>query len=72
MSTTLNMIFNNSEGKTKTLTLDSPRADVTAEDVKHTMQEVIDKEVYTTEDGITLDTIKRAYVREVVITDLIA
>ena len=67
----LNMVFSRGTGS-KTISLANPREDVTSEQVHGVMQDILDKEVfyYTEDDAVQLDGIKRAYIREAIITEL--
>ena len=67
----LNMVFSRGSA-TKTISLANPREDVTSEQVKNLMENILEKEVfyYTEEGAVQLDGIKRAYIRESIITEL--
>ena len=67
----LNLVFSRGTGS-KTISLANPKEDITSEQVHSLMQNIIDKEVfhYEEEDAAQLDGIKRAYIREAIITEL--
>lgn len=71
ISRRLNMVFTRGTGS-KTISLANPKDDITAGQVKSLMQDILDKEAfyYDEEDAVQLDGIKRAYIREAVITEL--
>lgn len=71
MTTTrkLNMVFSRGSA-TKTISLADPREDIASAAVKSLMQDIIDKDAFYSEDDGRLDGIKRAYIRETVITEL--
>ena len=66
----LNMVFTRGN-TTKTISLANPRQDVTGAEVHSVMKYIVAKEVfsYDDEDG-KLDGIKKAYVRDTVVTEL--
>lgn len=70
MAKKLNMVFSRGESGTKTVSLSDPKDGVTAGEVKGVMQNIIDKGVFTFDSGSPIDGIKRAYIRETVITEL--
>ena len=70
MAKKLNMVFTRGESGTKTISLADPKEDITASEVKGVMQNIVDKDVFQFEDGFPIDGIKRAYIRETVITEL--
>ncbi len=67
----LNMVFTRGTGS-KTISLANPKEDITSEEVHNVMQDILDKEAfyYEGEDALQIDGIKRAYIREAVITEL--
>ena len=67
----LNMVFTRGTAS-KTISLANPKEDISSEQVHSLMQSIIDKEVfyYEDEDASQLDGIKRAYIREAIITEL--
>lgn len=70
MAKKLNMVFTRGESGTKTISLAEPKAGITASEVKGVMQNIVDKDVFQFEDGFPIDGIKRAYIRETIITEL--
>ena len=70
MAKKLNMVFTRGESGTKTISLAEPKDGITASEVKGVMQNIVDKDVFQFEDGFPIDGIKRAYIRETVITEL--
>ena len=70
MAKKLNMVFTRGESGTKTISLADPKEDITASEVKGVMQNIIDKGVFQFENGFPIDGIKRAYIRETIITEL--
>ena len=70
MAKKLNMVFTRGASGTKTISLADPKEDITASEVKGVMQNIIDKDVFQFENGFPIDGIKRAYIRETVITEL--
>ena len=70
MAKKLNMVFSRGESGTKTVSLSDPKDGITAGEVKGVMQNIIDKGVFTFDAGSPIDGIKRAYIRETVITEL--
>ena len=70
MAKKLNMVFTRGESGTKTISLGEPKDDITAGEVKGVMQNIIDKNVFQFDTGYPIDGIKRAYIRETVITEL--
>lgn len=70
MAKRLNMVFTRGESGTKTISLADPKEDITASEVKGIMQNIIDKDVFQFENGFPIDGIKRAYIRETIITEL--
>lgn len=70
MAKKLNMVFTRGESGTKTVSLSDPKDGITAGEVKGVMQNIIDKGVFQFDTGSPIDGIKRAYIRETVITEL--
>ena len=70
MAKKLNMVFTRGESGTKTVSLSDPKDGITAGEVKGVMQNIIDKGVFKFDTGAPSDGIKRAYIRETVITEL--
>ena len=70
MAKKLNMVFTRGESGTKTISLADPKEDITASEVKGVMQNIVDKDGFQFEDGFPIDGIKRAYIRETIITEL--
>ena len=65
-----NLVFTRGESGTKTISLAEPKDGITASEVKGVMQNIVDKDVFQFEDGFPIDGIKRAYIRETIITEL--
>lgn len=67
----LNMVFTRGN-TTKIISLANPRQDLTSAEVHSVMQDIIDKEVFSYADGDAdkLDGIKRAYIRDSIVTEL--
>ena len=70
MAKKLNMVFTRGESGTKTISLADPKDGITASEVKGVMQNIIDKGVFKFDTGSPIDGIKRAYIRETIITEL--
>ncbi len=70
MAKKLNMVFTRGESGTKTISLAEPKDDITAGEVRGVMQKIIDKNVFQFDTGYPIDGIKRAYIRETIITEL--
>ena len=70
MAKKLNMVFTRGEDGTKTISLADPKDGITASQVTGVMQNIIDKDVFQFETGSPIDGIKRAYIRETIITEL--
>ena len=70
MAKKLNMVFTRGESGTKTISLAEPKDGITASEVKGVMQNIVGKDVFQFEDGFPIDGIKRAYIRETIITEL--
>jgi len=47
----LEMIFKNQKGKTSKLSLDNPREDITGEDIRNAMENIVSANVFNTSDG---------------------
>ena len=69
MSKTLEMTFRNEMGSPVTLSLASPKADLTLAGVQAAMQKIITKNIFTTTGG-DLTQIVEAQIREVNVTTL--
>ena len=65
-----NMVVSRGEDGTKTVSLADAKDGITASQVKGVMQNIIDKDVFQFENGFPIDGIKRAYIRETIITEL--
>ena len=70
MAKKLIIVFTRGESGTKTISLAEPKDGITASEVKGVMQNIVDKDVFQFEDGFPIDGIKRAYIRETIITEL--
>ena len=70
MSKTLQLNFDTASGKKMMLTVDEPRADITAEEVEAAMEEIISTEAFVVED-LPLKSVISARVVERTITNLI-
>lgn len=66
----LNMVFTRGESGAKTISLSNPRDGISAGEVRGVMQDIIDKDVFHFDTGFPIDGIKRAYIRETVVTEL--
>lgn len=64
MKSTLKMIFSLPGGKTTTLSLASPREDLTAAEVTEALDEVIAKKAITV-GGVPVEAVQRVYVQDV-------
>lgn len=51
METTLVMVFKNEEGKSSTFSLAAPREDLTSTEVSQAMQDIIDRNIFTSSGG---------------------
>ena len=70
MSKTLQLNFDTASGKKMMLTVDEPRADITAEEVEAAMEEIISTGAFVVED-LPLESAISARVVERTITNLI-
>lgn len=70
MSKTLQLNFGTAGGKKMMLTVDEPRADLTAEEVEAAMQEIINAGAFVVDD-LPLDSTVSARIVERTITNLI-
>ncbi|MDD3114501.1 MAG: DUF2922 domain-containing protein [Anaerovibrio sp.] len=70
MASTLNMVFTRGSAA-KTIALSEPRRDLTGAEVHDIMQTILDRQIFLfAGDAAQLDGIKRAYIRENVVTEL--
>ena len=66
----LNMVFTRGN-TTKMISLANPRHGLTSAEVHNVMQDIVAKEVFSYTDGAEkLDGIKRAYIRDSIVTEL--
>jgi len=67
MDTNLEMIFKNSAGKTARLSVQEPKSDLTPEEVKAVMYNIVEKNIFDTTGGDMLEAVSaRIITREVV------
>lgn len=70
MTKILHLNFSTTGGKKTMLTVDEPRADLTALEVNTAMQEIINADIFKLE-GHSLDTVISARIVERIVTELI-
>ena len=69
MTKTLEMTFRDTLGKEVTISLPSPKADLTLSAVNTVMQDIVDRNIFTTKSGELVDIVE-AKVRVVDVTAL--
>lgn len=70
MAKTLQLNFNTATGKNVMLTVDEPRADLTASTIEAAMQEIIAAGVFEV-DGSPLESVKNARIVERSVTEIV-
>lgn len=70
MAKVLELIFLNNEGKSKTISVNTPKDPITLAEAKEAMQAVIDADVFETGDNGKLVAFSKAQIRNTTIEEL--